>query len=85
MSPPIRAEISRHAAELGHDTTTRSHFPADIKTTSATKQMGHSHIFIDSLPPKWVPAGTKNSRSEDFLLAKHKSHKHPHHDEPFSI
>jgi hypothetical protein len=28
--------------------------------------------------------GTKNSRSEDFLLAKHTSHKHPHHDVPFS-
>jgi hypothetical protein len=26
----------------------------------------------------------KNSLSEDFLLAKHTSHKHPHHDEPFS-
>ena len=22
----------------------------------------------------------KNSRSEDFLLAKHTAHKHPHHD-----
>jgi hypothetical protein len=37
-----------------------------------------------SLTPKFVLAGTKNSRSEDFLLAKHTSHKHPHHDEPFS-
>ena len=26
----------------------------------------------------------KNSRSEDFLLAKHTSHKQPHHVEPFS-
>jgi hypothetical protein len=39
---------------------------------------------FNSLTSKCVPAGTKNSRSEDFLLAKHTSHKHPHHDEPFS-
>jgi hypothetical protein len=31
-----------------------------------------------------IPAGTENSLSEDFLLAKHTSHKHPHHDEPLS-
>ena len=37
-----------------------------------------------SLTPKFVLAGTKNSRLEDFLLAKHTSHKHPHHDEPCS-
>ena len=28
---------------------------------------------------KYDPAGMKNSRSEDFLLVKHTSHKHPHH------
>ena len=39
---------------------------------------------IKGLTAKCVPAGTKNSLSEDFLLAKHTSHKHPHHDEPFS-
>ena len=39
---------------------------------------------LNSLTAKCVPAGTKNSRSEDFLLAKHTSHKHPHHDVPFS-
>jgi hypothetical protein len=39
---------------------------------------------LNSLTPKCVPAGMKNSRLEDFLLAKHTSHKHPHHDEPFS-
>ena len=36
-----------------------------------------------SLTAKSVPAGTKNSRSEGFLLAKllkHTAHKHPHHD-----
>ena len=37
-----------------------------------------------TLTPKCVPAGTKNSRLEEFLLAKHKLHKHPHHDVPFS-
>ena len=38
---------------------------------------------LNSLTPKSVPAGTKNSRSEGFLLAKllkHTAHKHPHHD-----
>jgi hypothetical protein len=38
---------------------------------------------IISLTAKSVPAGTKNSRSEGFLLAKllkHTAHKHPHHD-----
>ena len=39
---------------------------------------------FNSLTPKCVPAGTKNSCSEDFLLAKHTSHKHPHLDETFS-
>ena len=41
---------------------------------------------VDSLTPKskYVQVGTKNYRLEDFLLAKHTSHKHPHHDEPFS-
>jgi hypothetical protein len=39
---------------------------------------------INSLTAKCVPAGTKNSLSDDFLLAKLSSHKHPHHDEPFS-
>ena len=39
---------------------------------------------INSLTAKCVAAGTKNSLSEDFLLAKLSSHKHPHHDEPFS-
>jgi hypothetical protein len=41
-------------------------------------------FYFNSLTPKCVPAGTKNSRLEDFLLAKHTSHKHPHHDELFS-
>ena len=36
-----------------------------------------------ALTPKGVPTGMKNSRSDDFLLAKHTSLKHPHHDEPF--
>jgi hypothetical protein len=40
--------------------------------------------LVNSLTAKCVPTGTKNSRSEDFLLAKHTSHKHPHHDVPFS-
>jgi hypothetical protein len=40
--------------------------------------------FINSSTPKCVPAGTKNSRLEDFLLSKQISQKHPHHDEPFS-
>jgi len=39
---------------------------------------------LNSLTPKSVLLGTKNSFPEDFLLAKHTSHKHPHHDEPFS-
>jgi hypothetical protein len=40
--------------------------------------------FFNILTPKCVPVGTNNSHSEDFLLVKHISHKHPHHDEPFS-
>jgi hypothetical protein len=35
--------------------------------------------ILNSLTPKSVPAGTKNSRLDGFLLAKHKD-KHPHHD-----
>ena len=44
----------------------------------------HLTNLFNSLTAKCVPAGTKNSSSEDFLLAKHTSHKHPYHDEPFS-
>ena len=38
---------------------------------------------INSLTPKSVPAGTKNSRSEGFLLAKHKHTNIPTMMEPF--
>ena len=37
----------------------------------------------NSLTHECVIEGTKHSHSEDFLLAKHTSYKHPHHDEPF--
>jgi hypothetical protein len=43
----------------------------------------HSRIPVNSLAAKSVPAGTKNSRSEGCLLAKHlqhTAHKHHHHD-----
>jgi hypothetical protein len=39
--------------------------------------------LLTSLAAKSVLAGTKNSRSEGFLLAKHlkhTAHKHHHHD-----
>ena len=39
---------------------------------------------LDSLTPKSVPAGTKNSRSEGFWLAKHKDTNIPTMMEPFS-
>ena len=39
---------------------------------------------LNSLTPKSVPAGTKNSRSEGFLLAKHKHTNIPTLMEPFS-
>ena len=39
---------------------------------------------FNSLTAKCILVGTKNSLSEDLLLAKHTSHTHPHHDEPFS-
>jgi len=39
---------------------------------------------LNSLTPKSVPAGTKNSRSEGFLLAKHKHTNIPTMMEPFS-
>ena len=35
---------------------------------------------LNSLTPKSVLAGPKNSRSKDFWLAKHTAHKYPHHD-----
>jgi len=44
---------------------------------------GQEILAFNSLTPTCVP-GMKNSLSEDFLLAKYTSHKHPHHDEPFS-
>ena len=40
--------------------------------------------LLNSLTPKSVPAGTKNSCSEGFLLAKLQAHKHPHHGEAVS-
>jgi hypothetical protein len=38
---------------------------------------------VFSFTAKCILAGMKKSRLEGFLLAKHKAHKHPHHDEPF--
>ena len=35
----------------------------------------HSGKAVNSLTPECVPPGTKTSHSEDFLLAKHTSHK----------
>ena len=40
--------------------------------------------YINSLKLKCVPAGTKNSLPEDFLLAKHKDTNIPTMMEPFS-
>jgi hypothetical protein len=42
------------------------------------------HTVLNSLTPKSVLAGTKNSRSEGFLLAKHKHTNIPTMMEPFS-
>ena len=39
---------------------------------------------VNSLTPKSVPAGTKNSRSEGFLLVKHKHTNIPTMMEPFA-
>ena len=39
---------------------------------------------VKSLTAKSILAGTKDSHSEGFFLAKHTAHKHPHHDELFS-
>ena len=41
-------------------------------------------IYFNSLTPISIPAGTKNSLSEDFLRAKHKSTNIPTMMEPFS-
>ena len=40
--------------------------------------------LVNSLTPKSVPAGTKNSRSEGFLLVKHKHTNIPTMMEPFA-
>jgi hypothetical protein len=37
-------------------------------------------VFLQSLAPKSVLAGTKNSSSKGLWLAKQTAHKHPHHD-----
>jgi hypothetical protein len=42
------------------------------------------YLFINSLTPKSVLAGTKNSRSEGFLLVKHKHTNIPTTMEPFA-
>jgi hypothetical protein len=41
---------------------------------------GRSYLLIKSLTAKSVPAATKNSHLEGFLLGKHTTHKHPHND-----
>jgi len=41
-------------------------------------------IMFNSITPKSVPAGTKNSRSQGFWLAKHKDTNIPTMMEPFS-
>ncbi len=43
-------------------------------------KIGLKYSQHNSFTAKSIPAGTKNSRSEGFLLAKHTAHKHPHHD-----
>jgi hypothetical protein len=60
-----------------------------IKDKEETQQVAYSASMggpktLNSLTAKCVTAGTNNSLSEDFLLAKHTSNKHLHHDEPFS-
>jgi hypothetical protein len=42
------------------------------------------HILLNSLIAKSAPAGTKNSRSEGFWLAKHKDTNIPTMMDPFS-
>ena len=49
----------------------------------AGKKMFHPYYWLNSLTAKSVPAGTKNSHSEGFLLEKHlkhTAHNHHHHD-----
>ena len=48
-------------------------------TKRAARQKG-----VNSLTPKSIPAGAKNSHSEGFLLAKHKHTNTPTMMEPFS-
>jgi len=50
----------------------------------ATSCVERSNARINSLTPKSFPAGMKNSRSEDFFLAKHKDTNIPTMLEPFS-
>ena len=45
---------------------------------------GKQGTKLNSLTSKYVPAGTKNSRSDGFLLAKHKDTNIPTTMEPFS-
>jgi hypothetical protein len=44
------------------------------------KEKNCSIFSLNSFTAKSFPAGTKNSHSEGFLLAKHTAHKHTHHD-----
>ena len=56
--------------------------PWDKKASITKKSLIHK--CINSLTPTCVPAGTKNSLSEDFLLAKHKDTNILTMMEPFS-
>ena len=60
----------------------RCAYPNDRRSV-AGKKMFHPNYWLNSLTAKSVPAGTKNSHSEGFLLEKHlkhTAHNHHHHD-----
>jgi hypothetical protein len=63
-----------------HNDIQTSFWPEDNKQ----KDVDQVQICLNSLTPKSVPAGTKNSRSEGFLLVKHKHTNIPTMMEPFA-
>ena len=65
---------------------------SDASPGAADPKMNRSFVHIaqtadvfNSLTAKSVLKGTKNSRSEGFLLAKHKHTNIPHHDGAISL
>jgi hypothetical protein len=82
-NPPRREQLSRTSKVFSY----KKNIFLKHQKFSWTKRMSFQNIMMlfNSLTPKSVPAGMKNSCWEGFLLAKHKHTNIPTMMEPFAL